>query len=733
VASVTLHDGGRAGRRSVVTRTSTLRATVGALTVRAAITQRLPTVGWAAVLVAFAGVPIVFHRATVDIFNIVKVTLLWLAVLVAFACWLGWSASRRRWTPAPWVAIPVAAFVALTALATALSVSPGVSFLGQYRRYDGLASTLAYAAIAWLVVAYCWERPARLRQLAVAGLLGAGLAAAYLLLQEIGIDRWEWIDPSGRELRAPQGPIGNSNFAGAYLAMSVPLALGLRALTDDRRWRYGLVALCVPLVAGVWVAQSRGGFLALACGVAVAGLLDRRVVPRLVTVGASLATIAGLVLIGVFAVTGSAPGVSSDRSVTGSETLESRIQFWEGAVGVIADHPVIGTGPDTFLVAFPPHRPVANGGSDELAADEPHNILLDHAAGRGIPALLAFLAAVVLTFRFAWRAREALDPVAGAFLAAFGGLFGAYLVQGLVSIDAPPLALGAWLSIGALATLSDPRVAAARTRLETAAAVGARRRPARERAVDRDVERVVALPTLALLALGAGVVVLGAVALRPVIADARYRDGLEASSAGSSSDRVVGALEAAVAWNPVEPAYEVRLAQQWQLLASADELDDERRAEYFGLAARHFDRALEQLPENPFTLREAARSRSAWAGFDPDQFDEAAALYERALAIDPHNWQLRDDFAILLESWARASDDVTRRDDAIEQLEISVDLRPENVGGWLRLAVLYEATGQVDDAEAALNEAVARDPDRPEVIELTEAFLGRNPTADIGG
>jgi hypothetical protein len=45
--------------------------------------------------------------------------------------------------------------------------------------------------------------------------------------------------------------------------------------------------------------------------------------------------------------------------------------------------------------------------------------------------------------------------------------------------------------------------------------------------------------------------------------------------------------------------------------------------------------------------------------------------------------------------------------------------------------VLYEATDRVDEATAALNEALALDPDDAAVAEVADAFVAAHPTAAL--
>ncbi len=63
------------------------------------------------------------------------------------------------------------------------------------------------------------------------------VCALVVLLQTVGL-RWLTRDVyTGLEFRAP-GTFGNPNWAAAFLASLVPLALGLAAITKQRRFWY---------------------------------------------------------------------------------------------------------------------------------------------------------------------------------------------------------------------------------------------------------------------------------------------------------------------------------------------------------------------------------------------------------------------------------------------------------------------------------------------------------------
>ena len=73
-------------------------------------------------------------------------------------------------------------------------------------------------------------------------------------------------------------------------------------------------------------------------------------------------------------------------------------------------HPLLGTGPDTFLIAFPNDDLVGlyNSGHSGEMISKPHCLYLQIAAQTGIPSLIAFLTFVlwyvVSSIRLLWNA-----------------------------------------------------------------------------------------------------------------------------------------------------------------------------------------------------------------------------------------------------------------------------------------------------------------------------------------
>ncbi len=81
---------------------------------------------------------IIFWRPTVDVFNLVKITSLWITGIVSLAIWAIWAAERGAWLPRMRLFWAAGAFLAVELLATLLSQDPGLSLIGLYHRYGGL-------------------------------------------------------------------------------------------------------------------------------------------------------------------------------------------------------------------------------------------------------------------------------------------------------------------------------------------------------------------------------------------------------------------------------------------------------------------------------------------------------------------------------------------------------------------------------------------------------------------
>jgi len=196
------------------------------------------------------------------------------------------------------------------------------------------------------------------------------------------------------------GPLPDSNFWGRHLVMGLPLAAALltRALRSGRRsvvtvWVLAVVAQ----LAGIYLTQSRGTFLAAGVAIATWFIASERSVRRW---GLALSPLALL----AFAV----PGVGNRLVAALGDVTQARVNYdldpsilgrlaaQQEAWMMFQARPYFGFGPATFpgqVIEFAGRVPIAV----REPTNAPHNLYVEFAAQSGFTGLLGW-AAVILGF-----------------------------------------------------------------------------------------------------------------------------------------------------------------------------------------------------------------------------------------------------------------------------------------------------------------------------------------------
>ena len=434
-------------------------------------TDSLPltlALGAAAVALPFVVVP-----AWYDAYYWPKVCLLYAAVAVGAVSLLrmnGGSWVRDLGTP---LGTALGAWLAALALATALSVNPMLSFVGEDYRYEGLLTWLAYGALA-AVSATVLRNPRRLRAILGLILAGAAIMSSLALLQHLGfspvpedVTRRGWV----RAWATTGSPLA----LGAYIVLLLPLIVALYA--ESRRGRqFGYGALAVALYAAIVATEARAEWGALALGLGVWGVTVgkaavRRAARPLVVLALVCAAVTPAVLL-----TGprAALGHVSDA---GSAT--SRLFIWRTAAPLVIERPLLGWGPETLAQVYPAYgtpaflRVFPESAMQHIIVDRPHNDLLQQAIAAGLLGLAAYLWFWSTVLRTAWQTARArgygdhglrrgddtrsplVDPrVIGPGLV---GGFAAYFAQLQLSFSYVSVAPVFWVLLGVVAALR-PRV-----------------------------------------------------------------------------------------------------------------------------------------------------------------------------------------------------------------------------------------------------------------------------------
>ncbi|MGZ3582910.1 MAG: O-antigen ligase family protein [Ktedonobacterales bacterium] len=358
----------------------------------------------------------------------------------------------------------VLVFAALLAYLGVIVLSLAVAF----RKPPVLKEVIKWTEVAVLAAVTYWAActPRRVRWV-VWALIAAGLAEALL-----GYGQWMLsagaAGPGGDTIRV-LGTFGQPNPYSGYLNYALLPAVALALFSRDVRERWVAGAASVLLLGAQVLANSRGGMIGLAVGLAVivvVGLRRERLAALVAAVGVPLLLVAWLAhliparltdaLLRNFRI--------NDVSVNGRindanySTME-RLAHWLAGLRMFQAHPLLGVGAGNYDAAYLQYGDLMRWPE---SLGQAHNYYINVAAETGAIGLLAFIALVVVVLLLGWRATHprvgnAPSPATGWALAL--GLFAV-----LVALTAHNLTddlfvhgmeLQAALSIGCLLRLKD--------------------------------------------------------------------------------------------------------------------------------------------------------------------------------------------------------------------------------------------------------------------------------------
>ena len=317
------------------------------------------------------------------------------------------------------------------------------AIFGEYHRNNG---ALAYLASAILMAAsmlvFSQKSSDRfLRLYSAAGLI----LTAYGFLQLTGNDPVGW--------KIVYNPLittlGNPNFTSAFLGIA-GIAILLMALESKHRKIQVLWAL--GLLADLYILRKSGsiqGFLGFLVG---ASLI---VVVKLWIIKKRFGQIS-LILLGVlsFPVALAVINIGPLASKFYQTTLRNRLDYWQAALNMFKDHPVLGVGIDRFGEYYREYAvqiQVVQG----QTTDNAHSLYLQLLSTGG---LVLFIPYILLLVFITYVGFRALIRSTGDEKLRIGGVFGIWvgtLVVNMVAIDNLGVAVWFWITGGVLVSISS--------------------------------------------------------------------------------------------------------------------------------------------------------------------------------------------------------------------------------------------------------------------------------------
>lgn len=287
---------------------------------------------------------------------------------------------RPRITP---LAIAVTLFLAIFILASFTGINLHRSFWSTNERMTGILTMLHLLAF-FMVLSSVWrERKDWERALGVSVIVGVILSVYILLGDEVST--------------RGGGTIGNTSFMAAYLLFDVFFAIIL-LFAKRGLWQIFAGVSLLIMTPVLLNSTGRGAIVAFLGGLFLLGLgyllfSQKTILKRVAWVIILVLVISGIVLAMI-----QPAFVTNEVGVTLKE-MKSRFVVWESGWKGFLERPILGWGPENFIVVFSKYfnscmfLPECG---NEIWFDRVHNIVLDTLVTTGIVGLLSYLAIFVV-------------------------------------------------------------------------------------------------------------------------------------------------------------------------------------------------------------------------------------------------------------------------------------------------------------------------------------------------
>ena len=581
--------------------------------------RTLRGLGIALVCAKLVFVPIVFDYGADVPFVVPKALVSHaLAYLLAAVLLALWAREGTSFFPRSPLHAPAIAFLVANCLATLFAADKVLALYGTHARMLGLGSVADWVLLYFGVVLLVRNR-ADVTAIVISLLGASAVVLGYELVQVTGRDPLNWaLDPTVRPFSTLGQPTSLAQFLITLASGSFGFAL---LVVRSVRARLFLVAYGVLLLGGALATGTRSPLVGLALGGVVLGsavlVQGRSGRARLLSLVGGAAGVGVLTLLVALSPLGARVSTTLERVVASngdSDSLEqvdpstaTRVALYDIAIQMLRERPLLGYGPDSFVIGVPEFRPErAPAEIRTVAATSAHSWLASIAAGSGLLGVASFAALIFTALFVVVRHRSGgIAVVSGAMLASFIG-------TGLTTIDdlgANPLL---WLSLGGVAAstiheVSGTAVPRKSARAPTPAVWNIQRR------------RVIAIGLLA------AALALSATTPSALTASRLHRSAQLLRLAGHTTESIEQA-KLATATDP-------RRAEYWHGLGLAYV-----GAARFREAIAPFDVAVRLAPYEVRYLSDSATAQLAAFGLTDKQARMTALqLTDRAVAVDPNS------------------------------------------------------------------------------------------------
>lgn len=374
--------------------------------------------------------PMLVVPYTSELFEFNKMFTVYTVTVIVLIAWLVKGISKGKIQLArSHLDIPIVLFLGALTISYFLSIDQHISLWGYYsRQHGGLLSVISFILLFYAFISNV-KKEEKIKLLYLS-LFSGLLVSAYGILQHFGVDKHLWVQDVARRVFSS---LGQPNWLAAYLDIMLFISLGLGiSRHSNSKLKVIFYTYILPgiFLLTVLYTKSRSGLV----GFVIADFVYWILILKSGGIAKFKNTIIGfhILILAIAFVTGlsdtplhrfTLPSIinkykqsqidetiirhSSETvlSLGGSQSGEIRKLVWQAAISAGKDHPLFGTGVETFAWTFYKYKPVEHNLTSEwdFLYNKAHNEYLNFFATTGYIGLGAYLLFIARFILFAFR------------------------------------------------------------------------------------------------------------------------------------------------------------------------------------------------------------------------------------------------------------------------------------------------------------------------------------------
>lgn len=594
-------------------------------------------------------VPVIFYTRTNDVFEINKIFVMKMFVIIIAAAWLFTVIKERKMLLVKTsFDFPVIGYLIVCLVTTIISKNHYLSVFGVYEDFEGIITMFFYILLFYITVNHV-KKTGTVYKLMTAMLISTFIISAYGLAQNFGWDFIMW-NPDTYSKERFFSTLGNPNFLAAYLVETIPVIFIMFFITKDIKRKIIILAVLLCGITVLFLTKSRAGALSffVTTGIIIAyAFYDARKSDSRLFSGNKIWFLMFAVFIVLMCFVPKvqvafinlwerSKGLFSLHGIT----LTPRVYIYKSALMMYRDFPVLGTGLDTFQVMFPYYRfPIYWQLEWNGTPEKTHNIFLQVLATQGIFGMSIYLLLFVAFFKKSFNIIFGEKDTIRRYLT-FGLFLGviAYIIQGLFNYTVVAYGSFFWIALGLIIVLDS----------------SAKRYYSLDFNKSSNKESGKLLYAVCITAL----LLLTTVTTREWMADMYYKVG---NIAGAADKDEIGVpyYNNAISLNPNSEIYWVKYGIAYEKLMRK-EPDPQKKLELIKRAVEIHSHTITMNSMNGYNYNNLARVYKHYGEtLDPAKYQDAVVYYNEAVKRDPNNAYFGLDLAtvyISMQQWQKAYD-----------------------------------------------------------------------------